>query len=218
MAGPMSFHRGTFTCRSHGRDAVGSWEYSRRNSPRRAKCAASANTTSSRMKSAGWNPSSRSRAPLVPGPVPKSSSSVASVTASASGPSTARRSGDASRSISDARTSSPRPATMPLTEEKKDIVSRSGSRSATRLMRPMPQSSRTTGSATGSPIVPRLRRSACAIQNAARRQSTAVTSRRRNASGVRTTTFSLRFARSPGERTGTPSSRGRCSSRDRSCT
>ena len=91
---PVGDERWSLFHRIQGRAGVAGSESSRRKSRRRAKYAASAITISSRIASTGCTPSRLTFAPLVPGPLPKSSSSAASTSARASGAITARLSGD----------------------------------------------------------------------------------------------------------------------------
>ena len=214
--GRTSFQRGMRTPRSHGGVAVGASDSSRRKSSRRAKYAASAKTTRSRMASTGCTPKRFTLTPLVPGPVPSTSSSAARPSARPSGAITARRSGDASKSTSDAARSRTRPPAIPLANADAVSVSRSGSRSAIMLIRPMPDSISRTGSTSGSSCAPRQRRSRCAIAKAAKNQYAARLIASAKSARLRTTSPGFSEAMSAGVRIATRVAAGRRSSRARS--
>lgn len=159
---------------------------------------ASAKTTSRRTASTGCTPNRFTLTPLDPGPLPRTSSSVASRHARPSGSTTARRSGDDSKSISDAAASSTSPSATPPAKTLTVIVSRIGSRSAHIVISPMPQSNISAGSSRASSSRPRQRRKRCTIQNAPTNSATDPASPRRYCSTLRTARrgFSAcRFAR-----------------------
>ncbi len=176
-AGPRSFWRkknastsaiATRTGRTSFDRGMPKRDSSRRNSMRRAKNAASARITSSRIASTGCTPSRFTFTPLEPGPLPKTSSSAASASAIESGSATVRRNGEASRSIDAAPTSVATPAAAPHANRRASSPSCTGSASAIIVISPMPLSNRTAGSRTGSSVAPRQRRKRCAPQNAAK--------------------------------------------------